>query len=115
MTELGLTVPVRVVRVLDGDTIEVELRRAVTVRLEDCWAKEMREPGGKEAKENLQKLADTQTAILHVPWKSKTSDIFTFGRVVGRLYVEGKDISELQVIQGFATREKSVIPKGTKE
>lgn len=106
---LGLTVPGLVTRIVDGDTLEVELTRTVAIRLEDCWCPEIRgaqKPDGEKAKANLERLAGGKSVVVHVPWKQKTADLFTFGRAVARVYVDGKDLSAEQVKAGFATEEK---------
>ena len=36
----GFTTKAKVTRVIDGDTVDVEITRKVRLRLKDCWAPE---------------------------------------------------------------------------
>ena len=45
----GLTLPGNVLDVHDGDTVTVEVKRTLRIRLLDCWAPELRDAGGLEA------------------------------------------------------------------
>jgi len=119
----GLTTRVTVTRVIDGDTVEVEIRHRVRVRLLDCWAMESKsdprlpEQGreaakarGLAARDNLKALCDGREVILHVPTDGSgdVSKLWTMGRVLERVWVDGSDksLSELQVEAGHATTEK---------
>lgn len=53
-------IPARVLQVHDGDTLEV----VVTVRLADCNARELTQPGGVEARDNLRTLLPTGTRVV---------------------------------------------------
>ena len=106
----GWSTQAHVVRVIDGDTIEVEITRRLRVRLLDCWAPETRHLGGLESTENLKRLlADSEVTLL-VPTDSEdVSDIWTFGRVLGYVWSTAdadKSVSQLQVEQGHATERK---------
>lgn len=116
MNDFGLTFGGQVVRVLDGDTIEVEVKRTVRIRLLDCWAPETRTRDAEEkkeglaAKEFLKQLVDKQPVSVHVPLSAqgKFGDSMSMGRVLGHVYLEdGRDVSALVVGAGFATKEKS--------
>lgn len=106
----GWSTQAQVVRVLDGDTLEVEITRRVRVRLLDCWAPETRDPGGPESTENLKRLLADGEVTLLVPMQTEdVSDIWTFGRALGYVWSTAdadKSVSQLQVEQGHATREK---------
>ena len=112
-------------RVIDGDTVEVTIKRTIRVRLQDCWAAEKRlDPSlppidreaaklrGIAAAEHLRRIAEGHECTLHVPTHpadGETQDIgdsFSMGRAVGRVWVDRQDLSELQVERGYATREK---------
>ena len=112
-------------RVIDGDTVEVTIKRTIRVRLQDCWAAEKRlDPSlppidreaaklrGIAAAEHLRRIAEGHECTLHVPTHpadGETQDIgdsFSMGRAVGRVWVNRQDLSELQVERGYATREK---------
>ena len=106
---LGITARAYVTRILDGDTVELELRLPVRVRLLDCWAPELRTPEGPASKEALTKLLPVGSkVVLHVPTtKAKNaSDVLTFGRVLGHIWRKGKNASAEMVQQGFATEKK---------
>lgn len=104
----GLTLPARVVDVTDGDTVVIEVRRQIRVRLEDCWAPELRHAGGIEAKRFLEKLIDGKDVAVQVGLEpdGRFGDKMTFGRVVGRIAIDGKDVSELMIEAGHATKER---------
>jgi endonuclease YncB( thermonuclease family) len=106
----GWSTQAHVTRVLDGDTIEVEITRRVRVRLLDCWAPETRDPGGPASTANLKRLLGEGEVTLLVPTDSEDiSDIWTFGRALGYVWSTAdadKSVSQLQVEQGHATKEK---------
>lgn len=120
----GICVPVEVEKVHDGDTVYVRLHDPTTkengltvwhVRLLDCWAPEINKAkqraAGLTAKEYLQRLlGDSDDPLsLFVPFPAGTSlvKLTTMGRLLGRLYLGGRDVSELMVESGFATKEKA--------
>lgn len=101
-------------RVIDGDTLVVELRRVVHVRLLECWAPESRttDPEEKQrglaAKANMQQLAADKECLVFIPADAhgNLSHEFTMGRVLGYVYVDGRDLSEAQREAGHATATK---------
>jgi len=121
----GITTDCKVVRVIDGDTVDVEITRTIRVRLLDCWAPETRTKDpiekikGYESKKYLNNLlkqvfyndlaARKQKKItLFIPAdeQGELKDNFTFSRVLGRLFVDGEDVSERMVESGKATKDK---------
>jgi endonuclease YncB( thermonuclease family) len=121
----GITTDCKVVRVIDGDTVDVEITRTIRVRLLDCWAPETRtkdpeeKAKGYESKKYLHNLlkqvfyndlaARKQKKItLFIPAdeQGELKDNFTFSRVLGRLFVDGEDVSERMVESGKATKDK---------
>jgi endonuclease YncB( thermonuclease family) len=112
----GLTFPATVTRVIDGDTVEVEIKRKIRIRLLDCWAPETRTTNlvekakGIKSKKNLQKEAEGQPVSVSVPIEAggKFGDAMTFGRVLGHIVRsnDGVDLSVLQVESGYATKER---------
>tara|TARA_R110002051_G_scaffold268831_1_gene328872 strand:- start:809 stop:1243 length:435 start_codon:yes stop_codon:yes gene_type:complete len=121
----GITTDVKVVRVIDGDTVDVAITRTVRVRLLDCWAPETRtkDPAEKaKGYESKKYLHDMLTQVfyndlaarkkkkvtLFIPAdeQGEIKDNFTFSRVLGRLFVGGEDVSELMVKNGKATKAK---------
>ena len=101
-----LTVPCRVVEVYDGDTVTVEVTIRARVRLTDCWAPELHEPGGIASKEYLQRLAEGKRGLLAVPLHERLDKSFSFGRLLGKVQVGGGDCSAAQVAAGHATATK---------
>ena len=101
-------IPCKVKRVIDGDTVDVEIPLVVRVRLQDCWAPERQEPGGLESAQHLEEVLTRGETWLEVPINrgDVLQDLFSFGRVIGRLHCAGKDVSELQVQSGNATKKK---------
>ncbi len=114
-----LTIPCQVVRVIDGDTIEVEIRTRFNVRLLDCWAPEKHQtdvagekPLGLASEAAMKALAEGKAGIVSIPLPSSPetslASVFTLGRVLGRVSVEGADLSEQQRKSGhaFATKDE---------
>lgn len=110
----GLTFGGTVTRVLDGDTIEVEIRRTVRVRLLDCWAPETRTRDKEEkrrgiaARRALRDMVEDEQVLVDVPIEAqgKFGDSMTFGRVLGHVWCHGMDVADEMVMQGHATRTK---------
>ena len=121
----GITADCKVVRVIDGDTVDIEITRTIRVRLLDCWAPETRtrdpveKAKGYESKKYLHDLlgqvfyndlaARKQKKVtLFIPAdeQGELKDNFTFSRVLGRLFVSGEDVSVLMIEAGKATRTK---------
>jgi len=84
--------------------VEVTIR--ARVRLLDCWAPELNQPGGPEAKAYLVKLANGKRAIMNVPIGARLDDSFSFGRVLSWLNIDGVDVSKSVVDAGHATAKK---------
>jgi endonuclease YncB( thermonuclease family) len=101
-----------VTRVIDGDTVEVQIVRNIRVRLKDCWAPETRtrdedeKRRGKESRRYLEGLIDGRTVLLRVETDRDVGEMLTFGRVVGEIYLNREDIGDLMVRSGHATKKK---------
>jgi endonuclease YncB( thermonuclease family) len=115
------TTPAKVLRVIDGDTLEIEVRRVIRVRMLDCWApeskldprlpeaqREAEKQAGQAAKANLQRLADGREVIVQIPGDVDLAKAITMGRWLGRVWLkgDGESLSEKQVKGGFATVKK---------
>jgi micrococcal nuclease len=89
-----------VVAVHDGDTITVltPAKEQVKVRLEGIDAPEAKQPFGTRAKEELGTLVFSKPVTVRETGRER------YGRVVGRVFCGGFDISELMVGRGFAWR-----------
>lgn len=86
-----IRVPAKVVRVIDGDTVEVEVSAKITVRLLDCWAPERFTEDGKQSKKAAEALLPPDSeCMLDVPLggHDQLHDVFSFGRVLGNLFTE---------------------------
>lgn len=125
--EHGLCVPVKVIRVYDGDTVHVRLYdpedkreglKTWHVRLLDCWAPEVKGPereDGLKAKAFLEDLLrDEEDVSVFVPRQPKANILdamTTMGRVLGRLFIGSQDVSEVMVRHGYATKAAIKKPK----
>ena len=88
-----------VTRVSDGDTLWVrpaEGGRPIKIRLDGVDAPEICQPGGREARQALEKLVLRQPVTLEVRVRDD------YGRRVATLRREGRDIGEQLVRQGLA-------------
>lgn len=106
----ALTAPCKVLSVHDGDTLKVRIQFEADIRLLDCWAPEITgesKPEGMKSQQHLQRLALGQNAIVHIPLNHENIGRATsMGRILGKVYVDGKDMSAEQVKAGFATETK---------
>lgn len=113
----GLTFRAKVVRVLDGDTIDVEVTRKVRIRLIDCWAPEVRTRDEQEklrgyaAKTYLEDLIQNEQVRVHVPVEpgQRVGESFSFSRALGHVWLEGggeQTIAETMISAGHATRTR---------
>lgn len=113
--QTGLVTKCTLDRWLDGDTAEVEITRKVRVRLLDCWAPEIHgveKSFGVKSKEFLETAYPKGTFLyLRIPTdgSGELSDLFTFGRVLGKLYDQDGNIIAEQLQErnlAFATKEE---------
>jgi len=111
-------------RVIDGDTIDVEIKKTLRVRLLDCWSPESRmdsrlpvversaaKAAGQAAKRNLEQIAAGREVIVQIP-ADKDGDIshvLTMDRVLGRVWLAespAESLSEKQVKAGHAKTKR---------
>jgi endonuclease YncB( thermonuclease family) len=113
MTEAGLGAHAQIVDVHDGDTVTVEVRFRVPVRIRNLWAPELKEKGGKESQEALQQLLPLASpCIVFVPSKNPLllMDAVSLGRIIGDVYnADGINVAEKMVAEGFGTAKKGHI------
>lgn len=114
----GIVHVCEMVRVLDGDTIEVRHTTTAVIRLLDCWAPETHrtddpteKPRGLLSKSHLESLCPVGTeVIIQIPFsdKNKFGDDMSMGRVLGHVWVVGQtqSLSAQQVTAGHATVHK---------
>ncbi len=113
----------RWVRTIDGDTVVIDVGgRAVHVRLLDCWAAPLAVPEGRAAAKALDGLLEEtadQTLSVWAPLPiDKDGDgtvgiteairqLFSFGRLLGRLSIGEIDVQEWLIARGHAYPTKS--------
>lgn len=115
----GWTTHGEVIRVIDGDTVEIQLTRTIRVRLDECWAPESKsdpripveqraaeKAAGIKSKQALIDKCLGKPCVLHVGTQDDLLGATTLGRVVGRVWVDGVDLSVSQVRDGHATVTK---------
>lgn len=109
--ERGLSLPCNVVQVYDGDTVTVDVTIRCRVRLIDCWAPELREAGGRESQKHLAQMALGKSGTLYIPTAEArhVGELFSFDRIVGRVWIDGEliDLSQRMVAEGHATKTRS--------
>lgn len=100
-----ISLPAKIVDVHDGDTLTAEVTIRAKIRLRDCWAKELKEPGGDIAKQFLVTLANGKPCTINVPLGNANDigDVMTFGRVLANVSVDGKDMATEMINAGHAT------------
>ena len=114
---LGMTLPGKVINIVDGDTLDVETSLVVRVRLRDCWSPESRtldleeKRRGLAAKANLKLIAEGKYCRVNIPMSRFLTASMTLDRMLGSVWLDGEsqDVSTQQVQGGFATRTK--VPK----
>jgi len=92
------TITGRVVGVTDGDTITVLDANKVQhkIRLSGIDAPEKKQPFGNRSKESLSELAFDKTVNV------ETSKRDRYGRQIGKVLVNGRDVNLVQVERGMA-------------
>jgi endonuclease YncB( thermonuclease family) len=98
----NLDCPCKVVKITDGDTVHV-LDKSTTkhkIRLGGIDAPERKQPFGKKSKQNLSGLI----AGKNIEVEYNKSD--RYGRIVGKLIYQGRDINLLQIKHGYAWHYK---------
>jgi len=91
--------PAKVVGVADGDTVTVLIDCAkfeMPVRLSGIDAPEKKMPFGDAAKKSLSELVFGREVIVDFEKRDK------YGRLVGKVIVDGKDASHYQLLRGLA-------------
>lgn len=113
----GYTADCTVIRVIDGDTLEVSVSHKLHIRLLQCWAPESRtkdkaeKARGLAAKEHLQELVAASpdgVATVFIPMGAEIGKSITLSRHLGYVWIRDDPISlnQHQVEGGFALVEK---------
>lgn len=119
--QTGIVFDAEVIRVIDGDTIEVETRLVHRIRLEDCWAKEttlrqgqteLEKRQGLLAKKHLEKLLAEKDNRVRVHIRGNGGDLSAqtnMSRIVARAWRpnDSQDLSTKMVNAGHATKDKT--------
>ncbi len=94
----GSAIEGKVVGVSDGDTITVltDGRESIRIRLAEIDAPEKSQAFGQRSKQSLSEMVFGKTV------RVEQQDVDRYGRVVGRVFVGGTDVSAEQVRQGMA-------------
>jgi micrococcal nuclease len=84
---------------IDGDTLRCGSER---VRIEGVHAPELSEPGGQEARQRLQKRIQSGELVIQRGGRDK------YGRTLGRVYVNGSRITQIDVSPKAARGTKRI-------
>ena len=118
--QTGITFDAQAIRVIDGDTIEVETRLVHRIRLKDCWCKEtslrqgqteLEKRQGLLAKQYMEDLLaekDNKVRVFIPGNGGDLSHLSNMGRVIGQMWRphDARDLSTKMVNAGHATRKK---------
>lgn len=108
---LADTITGRVVGVADGDTLTVldSSKKQHKIRLDGIDAPEKAQPFGQRSKQSLSDLAYNR----HVQVETHKSD--RYGRVVGKVLLDGTDLNLVQINRGLAWHYKVYAHEQTRE
>lgn len=97
------TITGRVVGIADGDTVTVLDAQKVQhkIRLAGIDAPEKAQPFGNRSKESLSDLAFNKTVVVETDKRDR------YGRAVGKVLVNGRDVNLIQVERGMAWHYKA--------
>jgi endonuclease YncB( thermonuclease family) len=102
--ECGLTTEVDFIRAIDGDTIQVKIERTFNIRLRDIDIIELKEQGGKEARDFVTKQMEGARIIkVFIPSNDphKLMDMQSFERLVADVYVDGRNLADVLRTAGY--------------
>lgn len=114
----GLTIPVRLAKVQDGDTVYVTREGSNVVyhvRLLNCWAPELNTEAGKRSKEYAEQVLNrVKQLYLTIYFETLTGDFIdvlgkltSMGRLLGDLWVDEETTLSQVMTGGFhATKTK---------
>ncbi len=110
-TAFSETISGRVVGVADGDTLTVldGSKQQHKIRLDGIDAPEKAQPFGQRSKQSLSDLAYNR----HVQVETHKSD--RYGRVVGKVLLDGTDLNLVQINRGLAWHYKVYAHEQTRE
>jgi endonuclease YncB( thermonuclease family) len=100
----GYCTKVDYVRTVDGDTIEVELKRKFKIRISNINVPEKDTAKGFEASCFVEQLlSKAEKILMHIDTGDtlKLMDINSFDRIVADIEVDGKDLREILIEKGY--------------
>ena len=107
----GFCSPVKITRVIDGDTIEVELTRKFNVRLvhENDEGKQFNCPErnteeGQEVKKYVENILSSDAVItLFIPSNEadKLMDVNSFNRILSEIWVDDERLTDILLERGY--------------
>ena len=97
-----LNCPCKVVKVSDGDTVHVldQTKTKYKIRLGGIDAPEKKQLFGNKSTQNLSRLIAGKNVEVEYDKRDR------YGRIVGKLIMDGQDINLLQIKHGFAWHYK---------
>ena len=98
----SLNCPCKVVKVTDGDTVNVldQTRSLHKIRLGGIDAPERKQAFGRKSTQNLAKYVAGQNIEVEYSKRDR------YGRIIGKLMKDGQDVNLLQIKDGFAWHYK---------
>src|SRR6056297_2598988 len=102
--EPGWITDVDYVRAVDGDTVEVEIRRRFKISIQDIDVVESNSERVPEATEYVdEKLSKAREIIVKIPTNNPLNlmDINSFSRIVGEIYINGRKLSTMLKRAGY--------------
>ncbi len=95
---LSLELKGKIIHISDGDTVHLltDKKEKIKIRLNDIDAPESKQAFGNKSKENLKKYIYQKNVV--VEYKNKDR----YGRILGTIYLNNKDINLQQVKDGYA-------------
>ncbi len=102
--ECGLVTEVDFIRAIDGDTVQVRIERTFNIRLRDIDVLELKEQGGKEARDFVKKQMEEASIIkVFIPSNDphKLMDMQSFERLIADVYVDGRNLADVLRTAGY--------------
>lgn len=108
----GLTTEATVTKIIDGDTLELKIERTFNVRLTDGKlphfnVAEKNTPVGQAATSFLKQILPEGTQVkVFIPTNNPEHlmDINSFNRIIGEIWVNGRQLTEILTESGFSNR-----------
>jgi endonuclease YncB( thermonuclease family) len=97
-----LDCPCKVVKITDGDTVHVldQLKARSKIRLGGIDAPERKQAYGRRSKENLARLIAGKLVTVEYHKRDR------YGRIIGKIYLNYRDINLQQIADGYAWHYK---------